>query len=155
MPSSPWQSRRSASERTTAQAWDHLTAAVTAAGDGARIAGRTAGDSAKSVSRAATRQGSRLADETGTRVGSAADEAWRRANAALDALAGRRRGVPWRWLLVAGVAGVAIGFAAAATLRTARNRSVQPAAFDGADREPAVLSPAPPPTTEQVHLDAD
>jgi hypothetical protein len=137
MPRSPWYSRRNASERAAAQAWDYLTSAVTAAGDSAKNAGRAAG-----------RQGSRLADGSGTRVGSVADEAWRRANAALDALAGRRPSTPWGLVVVAGVAGVAIGFAVAATMRTAVNRITT--STDAAD-----LEPGPPPTTEPVHIDAE
>ncbi len=157
MLSTPWRARKDASERAAAQAWDYLTAAVAAAGDSARHAGRAAGEGAKTATRVAGegaktatrvagRRGARLADGTGGRVSSVADEAWRRANAALDALAGRRPTVPWGLLALAGVAGVAVGFAVAASLRTAVNRAA---------RQPAEFEPAPPPTTEQVHLDAE
>ncbi|GAA0812934.1 hypothetical protein [Spirilliplanes yamanashiensis] len=144
-------SRKNASERAAAQAWEYLTSAVSAAGDSAKNAGLAVGDSArtagKAAGRAAGRQGSRLAAETGSRVGSTADEAWRRANRAVDALAGRRPATPWALLALAAVAGAAIGFAAAATLRTAVDRRTT---------EPAgALDAPPPPTTEQVHLDAE
>lgn len=144
MLSSPWSSRRNASERAAAQAWDYLTSAVASAGDNARSAAGAAGDTARFVGRATGKRGSRLAAETGSRVGSTADEAWRRANAAVDALAGRRPSTPWTLLIVVGMAGVAIGFAAAATLRTAVNRSADRSEFE----------PAPPPTAERVHFDA-
>jgi hypothetical protein len=116
------------SEQIAEEAWEHLTAAVAAAGDTARSAGRKAG-----------RSGARLAGGTGERFGSAADEAWRRAQAAVDALAGRRRR-PWSWVVGGVLAGVAIGFAAAASLRS--------------HRQDDDLTPAAPPTTERVHLDA-
>jgi hypothetical protein len=57
-----------------------------------------------------------LVSDTQERVGSATDEAWRRASAAYDALAGRRPGTPWGLLLTAVVAGAAVGWVAAAAI---------------------------------------
>lgn len=95
--------RRSRPERIADQAWEHLVAVVNSAGDGARSAGRGA---------------SQLADDAGDRIGSVADEAWQRATAAVDALAGRRPGLPWTWIIGAGLVGAAIGWAAGTAART-------------------------------------
>jgi hypothetical protein len=92
-------SRRARAEQVAEQAWQELVARATAAGDTAR---------------SATRSSARLADNMGGRVSSVADEARYRANAALDALAGRRPGVPWSWIAGAALAGLAVGLAAAA-----------------------------------------
>jgi ElaB/YqjD/DUF883 family membrane-anchored ribosome-binding protein len=119
-------SRRRHAETVAADAWDHLLSAVSSVSGSAKSAGQ---------------RGSRLAEETGSRVGSTADEAWKRASAAMDALAGRRPGLPWGLIAGAAVAGVAIGFAVAASLRAARTEIDE-------------LTPAPAPTTESVHLDA-
>ncbi|MFD0822815.1 hypothetical protein ACFQ0D_31835, partial [Micromonospora zhanjiangensis] len=75
--------RRSRTERIADQAWQHLVAAVTSAGDTVR-------DTARDTARSAKLSGTDLADEARDRVGSAADEAWQRATRAFDALAGRR-----------------------------------------------------------------
>jgi hypothetical protein len=82
-------------------AWDHLVSAVENAGDAARSAGR------------------RTYDETGGRASAVAGEARRRAGAALDALAGRRPRLHWEWIAGAAVAGLVVGWVAAAGTRKA------------------------------------
>ncbi|HEX8632285.1 MAG TPA: hypothetical protein VF755_29350 [Catenuloplanes sp.] len=99
-----WFGRRSSAERTAEQAWEYLSSAV---GDNASWA---------------RRRGTRLTDKATDRVGSAADEAWQRANAAVDALAGRKPRLPWFWVLGAGVAGIALGAVATTAARTALSR---------------------------------
>jgi hypothetical protein len=89
------ESRRHKGERIAGQAWDNLSAAVD-----------TAGSSTKSASRKAAG----IFDDTSHRVGSGAKEARKRANAAFDALAGRRRPLPWSWLAAAGLVGAAVGW---------------------------------------------
>ncbi|MDT5027346.1 MAG: hypothetical protein QOE61_3772 [Micromonosporaceae bacterium] len=89
------ESRRHKGERIAGQAWDNLSAAVD-----------TAGASTKSASRKAAG----IFDDTSNRVGSGAKEARKRANAAFDALAGRRRPLPWGWLAAAGLVGAAVGW---------------------------------------------
>ncbi|MEH1011774.1 hypothetical protein V6U90_01420 [Micromonospora sp. CPCC 206060] len=103
--------RRTKTERITDQAWQQLASAVHSAGDSLR-------DTARSTGRGT----SHLADEAGDRVGAAADEAWRRASRAFDALAGRRPALPWAWIIGAGVLGAAIGWAAGSAARAAASR---------------------------------
>jgi ElaB/YqjD/DUF883 family membrane-anchored ribosome-binding protein len=86
------------------QAWSQLVSAVNSAGDTARQA---------------KRQTSHLADEAGDRIGPVADEAWSRASAALEALAGRRPSLPWAWIVGAGAVGVALGWLAGNATRAA------------------------------------
>ncbi len=115
-----WMRRKSQPERTVEQAWEYLSNAFASAGDSARSTGR---------------RSSRLADRTAGRVGSAADEAWSRANAAVDALAGRRPQRPWAWILGASLVGVAVGWAASATRAAASRPSVDDrVVFVDADR---------------------
>jgi hypothetical protein len=76
-----------------------------------------------------------LVDDTQDRVSTAKDEAWRRAGAALDALAGRRPSMPWALLFAAIAAGAAVGWVAA----TAIGRSPSLPAFDK-DAEPSDIS---------------
>jgi hypothetical protein len=90
-------SRRGRAEQVAEQAWHQLVARVGSAGDTAR---------------SATRSSNRLADNVGGRVSSVTEEALYRANAALDALAGRRPGLPWSWIAGAALVGIAIGVAA-------------------------------------------
>ncbi|MFC5944206.1 hypothetical protein, partial [Micromonospora harpali] len=93
--------RRSKPERIADQAWQHLASAVA-----------SAGDSVRDTARSARRSGSGLADEAGDLVGSAAEEAHRRAVLAFDALAGRRPALPWALLVGAALAGADAGWAA-------------------------------------------
>jgi hypothetical protein len=161
-------SSRSKAERTTAQAWDYLSSAMTAAGDTAQEVGghtadaaarfadqaskqagkiadragqrgqefgrrgqKLAGNAQKKVQKKAQKKGNKLAKQAGKR-GSAlagvasdkADLAWSRANAAADALAGRKRR-PWGLLLGAGLVGGAIGFAAAGAIRASKEREAE------------------------------
>jgi hypothetical protein len=141
-------SHKNKAERTAAQAWDYLSAAMTAAGDSAREAGRytadVAGATASGVSGRATRTSSKLADKAGRKssdlvgkagkksskladkasrkASSAGNEAWTRANAAANALAGRKPGVPWGMIAGFSLIGIAIGWAAATTARAALER---------------------------------
>jgi len=85
-------STKSKPERTTEQAWEYLSSAMSTVGDTASKAAAVAGDRSQDW----------------------ADEAWRRANAAADALAGRRPGRPWGLLALTALAGVAVGWAAGA-----------------------------------------
>ncbi|MBO4210761.1 hypothetical protein [Micromonospora echinofusca] len=103
--------RRKKTERIADQAWQQLVSAVNSAGDSLR-------DTARSTGRGT----SHLADEAGDRVGAAADEAWHRATRAFDALAGRRPGLPWAWLVGAAVVGAAIGWAAGSAARAVADR---------------------------------
>jgi hypothetical protein len=91
------ESRRHKAERIAGQAWDNLTTAVDAAGSTTRTAGKKAAV---------------LFDDTSNRVGSGAKEARRRANAAFDALSGKRQPTPWGWLAAAALVGAAIGWVA-------------------------------------------
>ncbi|SCL68290.1 hypothetical protein GA0070606_4756 [Micromonospora citrea] len=113
--------RRSKPERIADQAWQHLVSAVSSAGD---------------TVRSARRGGSGLADEAGDLVGSAADEARRRATLAFDALAGRRPALPWTLLVAAALAGAAIGWAAGTAARAAgsRDRAADDIEFVDVDR---------------------
>ncbi|MGW4498041.1 hypothetical protein ACWENR_05395 [Micromonospora sp. NPDC004336] len=113
--------RRSKPERIADQAWQHLVSAVSSAGD---------------TVRSARRNGSGLADEAGDLVGSAADEARRRATLAFDALAGRRPALPWALLAAAALAGAAIGWAAGTAARAAgsRDRAADDIEFVDVDR---------------------
>ncbi|MFC8619968.1 hypothetical protein ACFT9M_26640 [Micromonospora purpureochromogenes] len=101
--------RRSKPERIADQAWQQLVSAVGSAGDSVR-------DTARSV-----RGGTHLSD-AGDLVGSAADEARRRATLAFDALAGRRPALPWTLLISAALVGAAIGWAAGTAARAAGSR---------------------------------
>jgi hypothetical protein len=85
-------STNSKAERTAEQAWEYLSSAMSTAGDTAAKAAAVAGDKGQDW----------------------ADEAWRRANDAADALAGRRPGRPWGLLALTALAGVAVGWAAGA-----------------------------------------
>jgi hypothetical protein len=110
--------RRSKPERIADQAWQHLVSAVS-----------SAGDSVRDTARSARRNGSGLAGEAGDLVdsaselvGSAAEEARRRAVRAFDALAGRRPALPWTLLISAALVGAAIGWAAGSAARAAGSR---------------------------------
>ncbi|MEV4810776.1 hypothetical protein [Micromonospora avicenniae] len=103
--------RRSRPERIADHAWQHLVSTVNAAGDTVR-----------GTARSAQRGGHRLGDGAGDLVGSAADEARRRATFAFDALAGRRPALPWTLLIGVALAGVAIGWAAGTAARAAGSR---------------------------------
>ncbi|MFC4150503.1 hypothetical protein ACFO0M_29980 [Micromonospora mangrovi] len=112
-------------ERIADQAWQNLVSAVSSAGDSVRDTARTA-----------RRGGSGLADEATDLVGSAADEARRRATLAFDALAGRRPALPWTLLISAALVGAAIGWAAGTAARAAgsRERAVDDIEFVDVDR---------------------
>ncbi|MEH0842145.1 hypothetical protein V6U81_07100 [Micromonospora sp. CPCC 205711] len=117
--------RRSKPERIADQAWQQLAAAIGNAGDSVRDAARTVRGSG----------GSGLSD-AGDLVGSAADEARRRATLAFDALAGRRPALPWTLLISAALVGAAIGWAAGTAARAAgsRDRAVDDIEFVDVDR---------------------
>ncbi len=77
------------------QAWDNLTAAVESARHSTRVAGRRA---------------TGFVDDASSRVGSGAGEARRRANNALDALAGKRPSTPWGTLALVATLGLVAGW---------------------------------------------
>ncbi|MFG1952668.1 hypothetical protein [Micromonospora sp. NPDC048830] len=104
--------RRGKPERITDQAWQHLLSAVS-----------SAGDTVRDTARSARRSGSGLAGEAGDLVGSAADEARRRAVLAFDSLAGRRPALPWALLIGAALVGAAVGWAAGTAARAAGSRT--------------------------------
>jgi ElaB/YqjD/DUF883 family membrane-anchored ribosome-binding protein len=113
------QDRRSKPERIADQAWEYLLSAAGSAKDTARSAGQRT---------------SHVADDATSLVGSAADEAMRRATAAYDALAGRRSPTPWALIAVAGLVGAAIGWAAGNASRAALARMGEPADARDTDR---------------------
>ncbi len=117
--------RRSKPERVANQAWQHLISAAGSAGDGVRGAARSA-----------RRNGSGLAEDATDLVGSAANEARRRATRAFDALAGRRPALPWALLVGAALVGAAIGWAAGTAARAvgSRVREVEEIEFVDVDR---------------------
>ncbi len=96
------ETRRHKAERIAGQAWDQLTTAV---------------DSAGATTRSASKKAAGLFDDTSTRVETGAKEARKRANAAFDALAGRRRPTPWGWLAAAALVGAALGWVATSAAR--------------------------------------
>jgi ElaB/YqjD/DUF883 family membrane-anchored ribosome-binding protein len=106
--------RKNRTERTAEQAWEYLTSAMSTAETHAGKAGRKSRKLAK-----------RAADQAGGRVSSVTDEAWVRANAAANALAGHKPSRPWGLILVAGALGVAAGWAAASTARAALERQAE------------------------------
>ena len=144
-------SRKKKAERTAAQAWDYLSSAMAAAAESAREAGKytaeVASSRASDLSDAAGRAGSKLAgaagrtsgkagkkagkksrkaaDRTAARVSAVGNEAWIRANAAADALTGRRPGRPWGLITGVGLLGVALGWAAASSARAALERQAE------------------------------
>lgn len=99
-------------ERIADQAWQHLVSAVS-----------SAGDSVRDTARSARRGGSGLADDATGLVGSAAEEARRRATLAFDALAGRRPALPWTLLISTALVGAALGWAAGTAARAAGSRT--------------------------------
>ncbi|MEV0430787.1 hypothetical protein ACIBPB_10550 [Micromonospora sp. NPDC049836] len=117
--------RRSKPERIADQAWEQLLSTV-----------GSAGDSVRDAARAARRNGTGLADDASDLVGSAAEEARRRATLAFDALAGRRPALPWTLLIAAALAGAAIGWAAGTAARAAggRSRELEEIEFVDVDR---------------------
>jgi len=118
-------SHKNRAERTAAQAWDYLSAAMAAAGESARAAGESAREAGKHTADRAGKTGAKLADKATTKVNTAADEAWTRANAAANALAGRKPGRPWRVIVGASLIGVALGWVAATTARAAIERQAE------------------------------
>jgi len=95
---------------------------------GQRLAER-AGHKGQGLADKAGRKSQKLAGKAGRkgaelagRAGSKADEAWARASAAADALAGRKPGRPWGLIAGATLVGVALGWAAAGTVRAALER---------------------------------
>ncbi len=75
-------------------------------------------DQASKQSHLLTGQVSKLAGKASDR----ADEAWARANAAAAALSGRKPGKPWGLIIGCSVLGIALGWAAASTVRARLER---------------------------------
>jgi hypothetical protein len=92
-------SRAREAQQVAEQVWDRLATALETAGDAARSAGRRTYD---------------YADDARSSAGAAAEEARRRAGAAIDAIAGRRTPLRWEWIVGAAVTGLVIGWLAAA-----------------------------------------
>lgn len=113
--------RKTRTERATQQAWEYLKHSVESAGD-------LAGTTRTTVSSAA-----------GT-LGAAGSEAKFRAQAALDALAGRRPAMPWTWIAGAAVIGAVAGFAV--TVAARRTLAERPAddEIDEADEVVAIYT---------------
>lgn len=117
-------SSKTRTERTAAQAWEYLSAAMAAAGDTAK----GTGDKAARLAGKASEQRHKLADKSYRVAGKAsgkADLAWNRANAAAAALAGRKPARPWGLILGAGLLGVAVGYAVATSARAALERQAE------------------------------
>lgn len=111
-------SSKSKAERTAAQAWEYLTAAMTAASETAKD---TSGKAAKIAGKASDLAG-RASGEGHKFAGKAsgkADVAWARANAAAAALAGNKPSRPWGLIVGVGLLGVAVGYAVAVSARAA------------------------------------
>ena len=119
-------SRKDRAERTAAQAWDYLSSAMAAAGESARDVGKhtaeAAGVKASELAGKAGKTSAKLAGKASSKV---TDEAWARANAAANALAGRRPPMPWRLLVGFGLIGVALGWVAATAARAALERQAE------------------------------
>ncbi|MFG2064709.1 hypothetical protein ACGFIK_25195 [Micromonospora sp. NPDC048871] len=126
--------RRSKPERIADDAWHHLVSAM-----------NTAGDTLRDTTRSARHTSMGLADDAGDLVGSAAEEARRRATRAFDALAGRSPALPWTLLIGAALVGAAIGWAAGTAARAAgsQDRSVDDIEFVDVER------PDSPATTDR------
>lgn len=95
-------------DRITTQAWENLVSRV---------------ESASATARSAKRRATGLANEAQSRVGHTADEARWRANAALDALAGRRPPRPWATIAAAAAIGAVFGLVTTEAARRALRRS--------------------------------
>jgi hypothetical protein len=154
-------SRKNTAERTAAQAWDYLSAAMAGAGESAKDAGKHTADlaTAKAAVAAATatkladkagkhgskltgkagRKSSKLADKAAARLSAVSDEAYERATLAANALAGRKTGLPWGLLVGAGLLGVAIGWAAASTARAALERQAENEELELAEPDAVVV----------------
>jgi ElaB/YqjD/DUF883 family membrane-anchored ribosome-binding protein len=109
--------RRRKAERVAEDAWDNLRSAMDSTTKTAKSKAQTTARDAKATARnakvMARRRTRRFADDAQTRLNSTAEEARRRATAAVDALAGRRPRTPWAWLAGSAIAGVLLGIAAA------------------------------------------
>ncbi|MCY1141932.1 hypothetical protein OWR29_28395 [Actinoplanes sp. Pm04-4] len=117
-------STKSKTERTATQAWEYLTAAMTAATDTAK----DTSDKAAKLAGKASDQSHKLAGKSQKLAGQAsgkADLAWARANAAAAALAGRKPATPWGLIIGVGLLGAAIGWAAATSARAALERQAE------------------------------
>lgn len=121
-------SRTRDAENVAGAAWDDLLDALNQAGSRAR---------------SVRRQTRNKAGEASWRVGSATNEARRRASAARDALAGKRAGMPW--LLVGASAAFGAVFGMAAGLATARRALASEA--DELDLEEATAADVAAPVT--------
>jgi hypothetical protein len=155
-------SRKNTAERTAAQAWDYLSAAMAGAGESAKDAGKTTADlaSAKAAVASATaakladkaskqsgklagkagRKSGKLADTAAAKLAAVSDEAYERATLAANALAGRKPGLPWGLLVGVGLLGVALGWAAATTARAALERQAENEQLELAEPDTVVVT---------------
>ena len=151
-------SRKNTAERTAAQAWDYLSAAMAGAGESAKDAGKHTADlasakaavataTAAKLADKATKQSGKLAGKAGRKSGKLADklaevsdEAYARANLAANALAGRKPGLPWGLIVGAGLLGVALGWVAATTARAAIERQAENEQLELAESDTVVVT---------------
>ncbi|MEV6306778.1 hypothetical protein AB0M02_45785 [Actinoplanes sp. NPDC051861] len=118
-------SRKNRAERTASQAWEHLSAAMATAGEAGKHTAGSATGAASDLAGRASRKSRKLADRAGDRVSYVTDEALFRANAAANALAGRKPRRPWGLIAGVGLIGLAIGWAVAGTARAALERQAE------------------------------
>jgi hypothetical protein len=121
-------SRSRKAERIAGQAWNNLVSAVDSAGSATR-----------SATRSAKRRAATMMDDASDRMGTGATEARRRANAAMDALAGRKPRTRWGWLAAATLVGAAFGWVAQGVGRKIMSRPEPLPLPDSLADEPASL----------------
>jgi hypothetical protein len=117
--------RKNRAERTATQAWEHLSAAMANAGEAGKHTADSAAGAATDLAGKAGRTSRRLAGRAGDKVGYVTDEAWHRANAAANALAGRKPARPWGLIALVALAGLAAGWAVAGVARAALEQQAQ------------------------------
>jgi ElaB/YqjD/DUF883 family membrane-anchored ribosome-binding protein len=111
-----WTKRRRKAEHVAEDALDNVRTAMNSTAKRARSTAKDArskAKDAKSTAKAFGRRTHGLADQAQNRLGVTADEARKRANAAVDALAGRRPRTPWAWIAGSTMAGLLLGWAVA------------------------------------------
>ncbi|MFC7534994.1 hypothetical protein [Actinoplanes sp. GCM10030250] len=117
--------RKNRAERTANQAWEYLSTAMSSAGEAGKHTADSAAGTASDLAGKASRKSRKLADRTSDRVSNVTDEAWYRANAAANALAGHRPRRPWGLIAGVGLLGLALGWVVAGTARAALERQAE------------------------------
>lgn len=118
-------------ERIASQAWEQLVSRVDSAAGGARSVRRRAAS---------------MANDAQHKVGATAEEARWRANAALDALAGRRPPRPWGAFALAAAIGAVLTFITGALARRALSESQPLIPDDLSDRDDIRITTGSPRT---------